>query len=179
MQYVKALLCTSDGQTLYFSDCGNNRLRCVDLKTRAVKTVCGDGQYSRRDGVGLNASFDSIHQICFDRSRTTKSESVIFIASNRGVRRFDIASGSYPLPVTACPFGSDSVCFVCVLLCRRTYHARFCGQLVWDGVYERWISDRLKIRRKHTISGSDRDWCGGDNRSRHNRIELAARSGVE
>ncbi len=30
---VYALLCASDGQTLYFSDCGNFRLRCVDLKT--------------------------------------------------------------------------------------------------------------------------------------------------
>ncbi len=33
MQGVDALLCTCDGQTLYFSDCGNNRLCCVDQNT--------------------------------------------------------------------------------------------------------------------------------------------------
>ncbi len=94
MNCVYGLLCTSDAQTLYFSDCGNKRLRCVELKTRTVKTICGDGRSDRRDGVGLNASLGSIHEICFDRSPTTKTESVIFIASGDGVRRFDIATGT-------------------------------------------------------------------------------------
>ncbi len=92
--FVYGLLCTRDGQTLYFSDGGNNRLRCVDLKTRTVTTVCGDGKNDRRDGVGVNASFSSPSQICFDRSPTTKPESVIFIASSSEVRRFDIATGT-------------------------------------------------------------------------------------
>ncbi len=94
MYYPSGFLCTADGQTLHFSDGSNYRLRCVDLKTRTVTTVCGDGEYESRDGVGLDASFGSIQQICFDRSPTTKPESVIFIATNSGVRRFDIATGT-------------------------------------------------------------------------------------
>ncbi len=53
--FENSLLCTSDGQTLYFSDTLNHRLRCVDLKTQAV---CGNGQNECQNGVGLNASFD-------------------------------------------------------------------------------------------------------------------------
>ncbi len=101
MTSVYGLICTSDGQALYFSDGSNYRLRCVDLKTRTVKTICGDGRYAIRDGVGTAASFGPMHQICFDHSHTTKPESVIFIATSNGVRRFDIATCTSFPAVTA------------------------------------------------------------------------------
>ncbi len=99
MYHVYSLLCTSDAQTLYFSDGSNYRLRCVDIKKQAVTTVCGDGTNGCRDGVGLNAPGGAVRHICFDRSPNTKPESAIFIASFHGVRRFDIATGSYVLPL--------------------------------------------------------------------------------
>ncbi len=92
MLYIKSLLCTSDGQTLYFGDASNYRLRCVDLKTQAVTTVCGDGTNDPRNGVGVNPSLGPVHDICLI-APSTKPESAIFIAAIGGIRRFDIATG--------------------------------------------------------------------------------------
>ncbi len=106
------LVCASDGQTLYASD-SNFRLRCVDLETRTVKTVCGDGADTRRDGVGTSSSFGALFQICFDRSPTTKPDSVLFVASKFGVRRFDIATGTVVRASRRGGFGSaDLVCWI-------------------------------------------------------------------
>ncbi len=86
---VGGLLCGSDGQTLYVSDTDNLRLRTVDLKSRIVKTVCGDGEYSDRDGYGVDASIKSPYGMCFDRSSLNAPESVLFVATAGGLRRFD------------------------------------------------------------------------------------------
>ncbi len=180
MYRVYGLICTSDAQTLYFSDGSNKRLRCVELKTRAVKTVCGDGSHSRRDGVGTNASFGETHQICFNRSPTTKPDSVIFIASHPGVRRFDIATGMC-MCMRAIQFRNFSdVHMSChVMSCRWIKHTRTDGDF-WSGVYKRWISDCLSLSQQLTICDSYRDRCGGANRFRFSgQTQVATRSGIE
>ncbi len=89
---VAGLICSEDGQTLYVSDCGACRLRSIDLKTRTVKTIAGQGV----DGIGLDASLHYAFQLCFDRSVSVKPESVIWIATFIGLRRFDITTGTVP-----------------------------------------------------------------------------------
>ncbi len=106
--------------TLYVCDHQNRVVRSVTIKISrthsVVQTVCGNRGQSSHDGVGVKtASFDGPHQMCFYRSRSlhqpdTKSkssaitattttrarpESVIFIASNGGLRRFDIQTRTF------------------------------------------------------------------------------------
>ncbi len=95
---VMGLLSTSDARTLYVSDRNNDRLRVIDTQSRAVKTICGDGVSDDCDGIGLNASIRCSGELCFDRSPTTatsgKPESVIWIAAELSIRRFDIETGT-------------------------------------------------------------------------------------
>ncbi len=89
-RYVRGLLCTANVQTLYVCDGTNHRLRSVDLKSRTVKTICGDGDWESRDGVGLDAALKVPSGLCFDRSSIVKPESALFITTQDGIRRFDI-----------------------------------------------------------------------------------------
>ncbi len=130
---VFGLLCTSDGRSLYFTDGAHHRLRCVDLKTQTVTTVCGNGMLpARPNGVGLKASLGLPQHLCFDRSPSTKPESVIFITSPHGIRRFDIDTGlclsGRPLPAPRSPL-STAPCPAagCFVLCDQ--------DVVWCGVY--------------------------------------------
>ncbi len=98
--YPYGLLCTSSSSsststgtssssscepTLFVSDNGNTRLRSIDIKTRTVKSL-GDTGWSPS-------------QLCFDRSPTTKPESVIYIATPGGLQRFDLATATRTAPV--------------------------------------------------------------------------------
>src|SRR5690349_8422323 len=51
-QFVLSLLVTSDGSTLYATHTWNSRLRKIDIRSRLVTTVAGDGQPETRDVVG-------------------------------------------------------------------------------------------------------------------------------
>ncbi len=94
---IQGLICTSDGQTLLVGDGSNCRLRSVDIKTRTVTTLCGDGECENRDGVRLNARMKTVYQICFDRSRTgtgtSKPDSVLFLVTGGMIRRYDRETG--------------------------------------------------------------------------------------
>jgi len=48
---------SSDGQTLYVADTGNNRIRAIILGSKAVVTLAGSGVRGFRDGDPLNAQF--------------------------------------------------------------------------------------------------------------------------
>ncbi len=89
---VHGLVCSRDNTVLWVADMFNERIRSVDLNTKLVTTIAGDGEMKSTDGVGLNCSVYFPRRLTFDRSRTVKSESVLFITSGRGLRRFDIAS---------------------------------------------------------------------------------------
>ena len=45
------------GTTLYITDSGNHRIRAVDIATRTVSTIAGDGTAETKDGLGIAARF--------------------------------------------------------------------------------------------------------------------------
>ncbi len=90
---VAGLVCHPNGKTLYLSDHQNDRIRMVDLTTRSVTTIAGDGKAATRDGTGVNCSLYRPREIVFDRSPNVKPNSVLLIASYEFVRRFDITTG--------------------------------------------------------------------------------------
>ncbi len=117
---INAVLITANGQTLYIGEHNNNRLRCMDLKSRTVKTLAGTGKAASVDGVGTAAALASMHGMCFERSAGVKLESVILIATMHGLRRYEIASGELCLrwglgeltdvPVSGNQLNSDRLC---------------------------------------------------------------------
>jgi hypothetical protein len=50
-------------------------------------------QHLTRDGIGLKCSLNDPQKLTFYRSRTAKPDSVLFIATQKAIRRFDIESG--------------------------------------------------------------------------------------
>ncbi|NML20932.1 hypothetical protein HHL16_08605 [Pseudoflavitalea sp. G-6-1-2] len=52
---------------LYIGDQGNFTIRKIDLADNMVTTVAGNGEFTRKDGVGLNASFASPGGLTFDK----------------------------------------------------------------------------------------------------------------
>ncbi len=92
-QCIFGLMCTSGGDRLLAADFRNHRIRMVDIKTRAVTTIAGDGEALNRDGVGLKSSIVWPNRIAFDRSPTVKPDSVLFITADQSIRRFEIHTG--------------------------------------------------------------------------------------
>ncbi len=83
LNVVLGLLCTQNGDALYFADSKNQRIRVVNTKTRAVSTP----------GDGLKCQILDARKLVFDRSATVKPESALFITAYRAVRRFDLETG--------------------------------------------------------------------------------------
>ncbi len=113
---VEGIICAQDGKTLYISDAVNHRIRTVLVTTRTVMTIAGgepvidpkSGSPRSIDGVNLNARFSRPQKLTFDRAPTTgtdtPAESRIYIASDGGIRRFDLLSGL----VSTLPLNSPS-----------------------------------------------------------------------
>ena len=76
---------------LYFCDLDNQRIRCLDLRTRRATTVAGSGQkgYSGDGGPAAAASLNMPHEIQFD------SAGHVYIAErdNHVVRKVDAKTG--------------------------------------------------------------------------------------
>ena len=76
---------------LYFCDLDNQRIRRLDLKTRATSTIAGNGQraYAGDGGTATSASLNMPHEIVFDR------QGHLYIAErdNHVVRKVDGATG--------------------------------------------------------------------------------------
>ncbi len=90
---IAGLLCHPNGKTLFVCDSENHRIRKVDLTSRTVTTIAGDGKHDGRDGSGMNCSIFAPQQLGFDRSANVTSNSVLFITSFLAIRRFDISTG--------------------------------------------------------------------------------------
>ncbi len=91
--HIRGLLPTSNGETLYVADDKSYKIRAVNLKSRLVCTVCGQGPWT---GISLHQVFG----LCFDRSPPSSltgnnktPESAIFVTTTGAVRRCDIATG--------------------------------------------------------------------------------------
>ena len=60
---------------LYFCDLDNQRIRRLDLASKQVTTVAGNGQrgYQGDGGPGVNASLSAPHELTFDRNHFDRS----------------------------------------------------------------------------------------------------------
>ncbi len=105
---IHGLLCHPNGRTLFVCDALNHRIRMVDIASRLVTTIAGDGKTETRDGTGLKCSLHSPQQIVFDRSLNVKPNSVLLITSGSGpIRRFNTETGvltTLKLNINATPF---------------------------------------------------------------------------
>ncbi len=76
---------------LYFCDLDNSRIRRIDLKTRQVTTIAGNGQkgYRGDGGPATEASLNMPHELLFDRKRD------LYIAErdNHVIRKIDMKTG--------------------------------------------------------------------------------------
>ncbi len=72
----------------------NHRIRKVDLPSRSVTTIAGDGKRMFVcDGTGVKCSIRYPQHLVFDRSPNVKPNSVLLITSERAIRRFDTETG--------------------------------------------------------------------------------------
>lgn len=76
---------------LYFCDLGNQRIRRLDLVTRAVTTIAGNGErgYAGDGGPATEATLNMPHELCFDRA----GDLYIVERDNHTVRKVDSATG--------------------------------------------------------------------------------------
>ena len=76
---------------LYFCDLDNQRIRRVDLKTRQITTIAGDGQKAYRGdgGPALEASLNMPHELRFD----AKGDLYIAERDNHVIRKVDRKTG--------------------------------------------------------------------------------------
>jgi streptogramin lyase len=76
---------------LYFCDLGNNQVRRLDLKTKRVTTVAGNGKaaYAGDGGPATEASLRAPHELAFDKN------GILYFAErdNHVVRKVDLKSG--------------------------------------------------------------------------------------
>jgi hypothetical protein len=112
------VVCTSDGSRLYACDTENHRIRSIDVSSRAVCTVAGDGRITEIDDEPLWGSIASPTDLVFDVT-TSIPDSVLYVAARTrvGFRRLALpTSTARPLGVVVCP-GSCTyrfvLCFVC------------------------------------------------------------------
>jgi len=77
--------------TLYFCDLGNSRIRRIDLATRRVITVAGNGEkgYRGDGGPATEASLNMPHELLFD----AKGDLYIAERDNHVIRKIDMKTG--------------------------------------------------------------------------------------
>jgi streptogramin lyase len=76
---------------LYFCDLGNQRIRKMDLATRRVTTIAGNGQrgYSGDGGPAIEASISAPHELVFDR----RGDLYFVERDSHVVRKVDMKTG--------------------------------------------------------------------------------------
>ncbi len=95
------LLCPSNGDRMYVADCFNHRIRQIDLKTKSVTTIAGDGTGDTSTGTGVTLYHP--RRIVFDRSRSVTPESIVFITAATCLHRLDLATKQ----LTTCKWSGD------------------------------------------------------------------------
>ena len=76
---------------LYFCDLGNQRVRRLDLKTKHLTTVAGDGKagYTGDGGPAVDASLKAPHELVFDK----KGDLYFAERDNHVIRKVDMRTG--------------------------------------------------------------------------------------
>jgi len=76
---------------LYFCDLGNQRVRRLDLKTKRMTTVAGNGNagYAGDDGPAIEASLKAPHELVFDK----KGDLYFAERDNHVIRKVDMKTG--------------------------------------------------------------------------------------
>src|SRR5947208_10946011 len=76
---------------LYFCDLDNQRIRRVDLRTKRMTTIAGNGErgYRGDGGPAVNAALNMPHELTFD----AKGDLYITERDNHAIRKIDMKSG--------------------------------------------------------------------------------------
>ena len=76
---------------LYFCDLGNQRIRRLDLRTKALTSIAGNGErgYAGDGGPATEASLNMPHELCFD----AQGDLYVVERDNHAVRKVDDATG--------------------------------------------------------------------------------------
>ncbi len=88
---IEGMVMTSDGARLILSDYNNDRVRCVDMKSHAVKTIigCGGRESEFQSGSGLVASISYPYRVCWSRHRDAAVDNVLYIMCNHDVAEYN------------------------------------------------------------------------------------------
>jgi sugar lactone lactonase YvrE len=81
------LLLSPDSSTLVVCDTRNNRIREVDLKTGAVRTIAGRGVAATDEGMALAAAINEPRGLVWDAF----NPQALYITSKDSLRRLDLA----------------------------------------------------------------------------------------
>ncbi len=122
---IQGLIASRDGTRLIVADSLNHRIRMIDLTTRHVSTVAGDGTPESRDGVATeDGRIGCPRKLVFYRTGTGNSHSdkktaadggddqIVFITTSEGIRRLDLTANKLTTlklqtMVKLSPFGID------------------------------------------------------------------------
>jgi len=80
---------TSDGANLYVADTLNNKIRMINIATRAVTTLAGSGVAGSSEGTGSAAQFNNPHGITTDGTNVYVADTL-----NNKIRKIVINSGA-------------------------------------------------------------------------------------
>ena len=78
-----------DGSTIAVADDLNNRVRLIDVATRAVTTIAGNSSYAFADGTGGEASFNRPHGVAYSQDGSTIA---VGDSRNNRVRLINVAT---------------------------------------------------------------------------------------
>lgn len=89
--YCPESIAFDNSGNLYFADCGNHRVRKVDMKTGVISTVVGTGisGYSGDGGLAINAALYFPFDLVFD----SQGNLYISDAGNKCIRKVDATTG--------------------------------------------------------------------------------------
>ena len=78
-----------DGSTLYLADAGNNRIRKIDIASKQVSTLAGNGNAGFTDGIGTAARFNYPYGIAF-----SPDDSTLYVGDYymKALRKIDVAT---------------------------------------------------------------------------------------